>query len=149
MSGLYFSTASNNNICSLPAIYSFSVKQLSEVSDEDLKGIGKLNYNSLKISQKVEMVPLRKRIEADVTSYYPFCRQCFKEIDETGTLFDIICLSIRKSYLKLKSEGLDKEEIFEKMTDWLVSKTHASRVSCGIMLSFFVQNCDMYDEISK
>lgn len=125
------------------------VKQLSEVSDEDLDGIGKLSYESLKVSQKVDIFPLRKRIESDVTSFYPFCRQRFKDIDSTGTKFNIICLSVKKSYLKLKSKGLGKEEIFEQMTDWLVSKTHASRAACGIMVSFFVQNCDVYDEISK
>ena len=125
------------------------VEHLSEVSDEDLEEVGKLSYDSLKVSQKVEIVPLRRRIEADVTSFYPYCRQCFKEIDGTGTRFNIICLLVKKSYMKLKSEGLDKEKIFEQMTDWLISKTHASRVACGIILSFFVQNCDVYDEIPE
>jgi uncharacterized protein YjaZ len=125
------------------------VQQLSQVRDEELSGLEKLSYDSLKVSQKVDITPLRKRIEADVTSYYPYCKQCFKDIDATGVSFDIVCLTVKKSYLKLKTGGLDKEAIYEKLTDWLVSKTHVSRVACGIMVSFFVQNCDVYDEISK
>lgn len=123
------------------------VRKLSTASQVDLDGAGELNYSSLKVSRKVDIVHLRKRIEGDVTAYYPFCRQKFKEIDTSGCGFNVVCLSVKKSYLKLKGEGLDKETIFEQMTNWLVSKTHASYNACAIMVSFFVQNCDIYDEI--
>ena len=125
------------------------VKALSTAKQEDLNGIGSLNYSSLKVSQKVEIVHLCKRIEGDVTAYYPFCKQKFKEVDTTDSSFNIVCLSVKKGYLKLKKDGLDKETIFEQMTNWFVSKTHASYNACAIMVSFFVQNCDIYDEISK
>lgn len=124
------------------------VKELSKARQEDLDGSGSLNYSSLKISQKVDIVHLCKRIEGDVSAYYPFCKQKFKEVDSTGCSFDIVCLSVKRGYKKLKKEGLDKETIFEKMTSWFVAKTHASYNACAIMVSFFVQNCDVYDEIS-
>lgn len=125
------------------------VQGLAGASQDDLEKIGEMSYSSLKVSQKVDILHLRKRIENDVTSYYPFCKQKFKEKDPTGDGFNVICLSVKKSYKKLKKEGLEKEAIFEQMTNWLVSKTHASYNACAIMVSFFVQNCDIYDEISK
>lgn len=125
------------------------VRLLANVSQEELDGIGSLNYSSLKVSQKVEIPHLRKRIEGDVASFYLFCEQKFKETDPTGDSFDIVCTSVKKSYKKLKKERFDKESIYEQMTNWFVSKTHASYNACAIMVSFFVQNCEIYDEIPK
>ncbi len=125
------------------------IKSLSCANNEDLEGAERMRYDTLQVSQKVDIPYLCKRIEGDVTSYYPFCRKKFKEIADAGDKFTIICLSVKKNYLKLKAQGLDKEEIFEQLTDWLESKTHAGRNACEIMISFFVQNCDVYDEISK
>ena len=46
------------------------VQGLAGASQDDLEKIGELSYSSLKVSQKVDILHLRKRIENDVTSYY-------------------------------------------------------------------------------
>ena len=125
------------------------VRSLSSATAKELEDWDQLSYSSLKVSQKVDIPLLCKRIEGDVTSFYPYCRQKFREIDSSGSQFEIICMTVRRGYLKLRKQGLGKEEIFEQLANWLVSKTHASKNACEIIVSFFVQNCDVYDEISK
>ena len=91
---------------------SIVVMALSSATAEELDDWGPLSYTSLKVSQKVELPLLCKRIEGDVTSFYPYCRQKFREIDTSGSQFDIICLTVRRGYLKLKEKGLGKDVAF-------------------------------------
>ena len=43
---------------------------------------------------------------------------------------------------------MNQEEIFETISNWLVSQTHCSQTAAEIMVSFFVQDCEVYDKLS-
>ena len=126
-----------------------TISALAGLKKEDLESSEEMEYKSLKVSQKVEDYALCADIENKVTKYFNFVKECFKRFDPNGDRFELICISVRKVYLKLKTQRLSQNEIFDMITEWFVSKTHGTKVSCAIMTSFFVQNCDIYDEISK
>lgn len=125
------------------------ISVLASMNKDDLDKSGNLEYKSLAISRKVEDYTLCSEIESKVTQYFNFVRDCFKRYDAKGDRFELICHSVKGLYLKLKADKLTQHEIYDTITDWFVSKTQGTRSSCSIMTSFFVQNCDIFDEISK
>lgn len=76
-----------------------------------------------------------------------------KEINNTyskyGNSFELIATQIKLAYLSFsKTNG--KEDIMDVMTDWLTKKTGKSRSSCHVIISYFVQSCEVFsDVISK
>ena len=126
-----------------------TIEVLTTMKKEDLEQSGTLEYKSLAVAQKVEDFMLCLDIENKVTQYFNFVRDCFKRFDASGDRSELICHSVRHLYLHLKANKLTQYEMYETITNWFVSKTQRSRTVCEIMTSFFVQNCDIYDEISK
>ena len=114
-----------------------------------------LQMNALKIKDKIE--PNNKllidSITDDVTHYYSYIEGLFADIDgnESGT-FDRIALEVRLAYQKIKSSGLSQTEIFTYMSGWLKGKLpieHQNDMAISAVISFFVQNCEVFDEISE
>lgn len=125
------------------------ISVLTSMNKENLDKSGNLEYKSLAVSRKVEDYILRSDIESKVTQYFNYVRDCFKRFDANGDRFELICHSVKGLYLKLKADKLTQCEIYDTITDWFVSKTQGTRSACAIMTSFFVQNCDIFDEISQ
>ena len=43
---------------------------------------------------------------------------------------------------------LDQNRIFDSLVDWLNGAIpEASRIACEIVISFFIQNCEVFDEL--
>lgn len=126
-----------------------AIVALVKLDAKELKNAGKLKYKSLMVKQKVEDQLLCSSIENQVTRYFPLINTRFKMLDSTGLRHEIVCKSVNLEYKKLTQLNLTQDQIFEKITDWFESKTCVSRPACEIMTSYFVQKCDIYDEISK
>lgn len=95
---------------------------------------------------------LREKILEDVNKYYYFVRRQLSALDEDDTEFRIIASEIQTCYLKLKQEKLSQEEIYYQIIDWILEKielTAAYKAACQIVVSFFVQNCEVFDEITQ
>ncbi len=126
-----------------------AIKSLVKLDKSELEKAGKLGYEAMAVREKIpDDEVLCSNIEDKVTRYFNYIRVQFKQQDPNGDHFDLICTSVKKVYLMLKVSNLSKSDIFEKITDWFVSKTQVPRLVCEIMTSFFVQNCDVY-EVSK
>ena len=117
--------------------------------------LAELRMDALKVRQKIE--PTNKllidSVTDDVTHYYSFIEGLFADIDgkESGA-FDRIANEVRLAYQKIKSEGLSQDTIFEYMTDWLKEKLPIGQrndMAINAVISFFVQNCEVFDEISE
>jgi len=126
-----------------------AIHSLLHIDKAELENAGQLGYEVMTVKEKVpDDEVLRFNIEDQVTRFFNYIIAQFKQQDPSGAHFELICASVKKVYLTLKVAELCKSDIFEKITDWFVSKTQAPRHVCGIMTSFFVQNCDVY-EVSK
>lgn len=115
--------------------------------------IKELRTIPLEIKEKIhDNDILRDHIIDDVNKYYYFIRKTLNQIDGTGTEFKIIANSFQNCYLKLSQEKLEQEEIYYKIIDWMLSKLELSdnfKTACQIIVSFFVQNCEVFDEITE
>lgn len=125
---------------------------LEKLTDTDCEGIEKLSYNALKINEKIKSdhSMLRKSIRMYVTEYYFLVKQELKNLDQIKKLkFDQIASEVRTAYLKCASNDDNQNAIFESLVCWLRRKTGGSEEACRIVISFFVQNCEVYDKIPQ
>lgn len=105
---------------------------------------------ALRIDDKIEKdyTPLRRKIKNFVSDYYLFIEQQLKLLDEQGRKFGLIASEFHSAFLEC--DNLNKEDTFDTIVDWLHSKNkNVNRTSCEIVVSFFVQNCEVFYEISK
>ena len=98
-----------------------------------------LPYNSL----------LRRDIKTHVLTYYKFIENKFKELDKMKSRASTkIAHKIQGVYLDLAEIENDQEIIFYKIVEWLMATASTNnRTACVIIASFFVQNCEVFDEI--
>ena len=112
-----------------------------------------INYKVVSIDKKFEDsdLMLKSKIRGYLLIYFAFVRDTFENISN-NTLFDFDILSgqIRACFKKMDNIGATKTEIFDAMVEWLNNRTgNISRNACEVIISFFVQECDVFDEITK
>ena len=145
-------SAINNAIRSLDLENDITIviSRLANISEKELAS---LNYDPVYLTNKFENNEslLKRRVESHVHTYFPFVRDCLKEIDgKDGFNQQVLAGQIRNCYLKMKGECSNKSVIFSHMTGWLNNKTQLiSRDACEVIIAFFVQNCEVFDEITE
>lgn len=125
---------------------------LENLNDIDDLGIDKLSLNALKIDEKIDKKYslLRNSISMYIAEYYTIVQQEFKNMDQIKKLkFEQIASEVRTAYLKCASNENDQSAIFNSLVSWLTLKTNGSDEACRIIISFFIQNCEVYDKISQ
>lgn len=93
-------------------------------------------------------VVLEKAIKDDVVMYYPFIETQFSLLDGVeGATFNIIRSEVTTCYEKYEREGMDQNDIYNSLVDWLIQAkglTDKHRIAATVMVSFFIQNCDVF-----
>ncbi len=126
------------------------VSKLCQLTNNELSELEKLNYHALCISEKIENVILGNEISRHVIDYYIFIRELFSIQEQNGgNYLEVIATNIKHAYYNCKQNQLDESQIFDELVKWLMQKVHCERVPAQIIISFFVQNCDVYEKLSK
>lgn len=127
------------------------IRKLASLSDLEIDRLEKLEYKSLKISDKIEeeYKLMRRRIECEVLQYFTFIKQEFANQPIGSFSFDTMASNVRHAYCTLRDKGLDKAEIYKQMTNWFERKTSCDAEACRIMVSFFIQDCEIYEKLSQ
>lgn len=125
------------------------------VSINDTGKLVDLRMDALKISQKIERknTLLIDSVTHDVIRYYSYIEELFADIDEqkTGT-FTLIASEIRQAYLRISTQGASQDETFKLIEGWLSHRLDPEQkhsMAVRIVVSFFVQNCEVFDEIPE
>lgn len=122
--------------------------QLSDIDFSETKG--ELNYSPVEIVEKFDhtiSTITKNKVKNNIRDYFYEVRDLlvmFEKLSpETSSL---ISLQIRTFYTKLKKEGYDQQGIYEAIVEWVDAQTQsASRDSCEAFVSFFIQNCEVYE----
>lgn len=126
------------------------VRKVSQLREDEL---AKLNYIPVKLTKKFSANEwlLKNRISAYVTSYYPYIRDLFRDLEGVnGFRMDTLSLQIKSCFIKMEALSTDKSAIFNQIVDWINAKTlSTSREACEAVVSFFVQNCEVFREIAE
>lgn len=128
------------------------MEHLSNITDQEIEEVS-LKYRGVKVSNKIESqyCLLRRKVEFNVCTYYGFIKENMKILSEQKRVnFDLIASEIKTAYLKAANGTEDKVIIFNSMVSWIESKfTGISKDSCEAVISFFIQNCEVFDEVSQ
>lgn len=126
---------------------------VNKISLTDSDELEELNYSPVSLSNKFykEEATLKIKVATYVNMYYTFIRGLFDDIESSSSFsFEVLSSEIKASFIKLSKLTDNKEEIFNQMVDWVKRKTFSSSVSaCEAVVSFFVQNCEVFYEITE
>lgn len=127
------------------------LRRISSISPDELPE--PLNYDALLIRNKIEArnFPLIIKTEGYVVNYYSFIKELFTQLESEGLLsFNDISIEVNMSYKKLLKQNLTQDEIFTQLVNWFKIKSSSSYdTACEVIVAFFVQNCEVFDEITK
>ncbi len=127
------------------------VKTLATLPPDKLEDL--LTYQPFNVDKKIlpENAVLKKDIKKDVVDYYRFVEDLFKEASSSNAnFFDEIAEQVKKASDNYISQGLPQGVIFDNMVNWIQNKvSFASTTACRIIISFFVQNCEVFHEITE
>lgn len=111
-----------------------------------------LNYDPVELIRKIEPqhVLLYRKAKAHVNYYFQPVHEIFQEMERERILrFRPFCNQVKMNYMALKEQGLDQPTIYRLMADWLQKGTNGDRDCCEIVISYFIQKCEVFDVIAE
>lgn len=111
-----------------------------------------LSFSPLAVKKKIEMGELLRKVLWCVTTYYETLKRLFQDLDNRrSSTFEIIAMQVKQAFLKQERESLflDKDQVFDVLVEWIRSKSGGSRAACEAVVSYFVQDCEVFREIPK
>ena len=88
-----------------------------------------------------------RKIKRNVTDYYPHVQREFRAMEqEYPAKSQLIYSQVRTFYLKQKSLGVPKTEIYQNIVKWFRTVTKSDMIEAPeVIAAFFVQNCEVLD----
>lgn len=128
------------------------IKILEEISNLDLELNNQTNFKPKDLQVKLEgssKLLIFKNISYN-TEYFYRVNDIFKELDTAGVVnFEKIRMGIITNYISIKNKCKSKDDIYDKLVDNYVNITKSERAYCEIVVSYFIQKCDIFNEISQ
>lgn len=132
---------------------------LIELSDEELEEL-KLNYDPVKVRQKIpgnslEQRKLLKKVLRNVREYFNLVERSLKNLNKEKVIRQRVFSSqIRNLFIEfdeatINDKPFSQTVIFDKLVDWLHRKTDEDLDVCAIVISYFIQSCEVFDVISE
>lgn len=116
--------------------------------------ITKLRMIPLEVKRKIfdYNIDLKKKINDDVQDYY-YIKKLFSSLDEKGSIFNIIANEVKLCYQKLSTIEDNQNVIYFTMVDWILEQSNHDkktyRMAGEKIVSFFVQDCEIFDAIPE
>lgn len=124
------------------------IAKIPEIPFESTMG---LNYSPTEVINKMDRtdIPLMNKIYGYVTKYYEILQSMFQNAELEGNFkYDRFCRQIKKKYQDISELGMPQSWVFDQMVEWLAAETNESTSSCEIVISYFVQKCEVFDALS-
>lgn len=126
------------------------ISKLTKVPGDELVD---LNYSPVNLTKKFSSSDalLKTKIWGYVSVYYTFIRDEFRTLDgKNGFLIKVLCDQIKACFLKINTGTDDKVVIFNHIVKWIKEKTlSTSTEACEAVVAYFVQNCEVFYEITE
>lgn len=111
-----------------------------------------LNYDPVMLRNKIEPdnIALYLKTQGHVNIYFNIVHETMQQMGREGELrFKPFCEQVKMNYLNLKEQGRDQVTIYRELTDWLQRGTNEERDYCEIVISYFIQKCEVFDVITE
>lgn len=122
------------------------IPEISPTEDVDL------NYDPVELRQKIskDNLMLYLKVKTNVNMYNSAVEEVFLELNEERILrFRPFCTQVKLMYLNFADKDWSQDKIFEKMVDWLQNATNENRISCEVIISYFIRKCEVFDAITE
>lgn len=126
-------------------------KVVRKIAALPANALTELNYKPVTLEAKIPTdVVLLLKVKTLVSACYPFVQDIFKEVsNETGLRYRALCSEIRTAWILLDEEGRDPDEVFAALTDLISNKINEKKKWCEIVVAYFVQECEVFNEITE
>ena len=89
-------------------------------------------------------------VTQQVTTYYVKLQEILKNLDKRKVIdYEDLQLQMRSIYKKLKKANKSDMEIFDEITNKIHKSTMQTPLYCQIVVSYFIQKCEVFDAITK
>lgn len=110
-----------------------------------------LRYEPLKLESKFDgSMPsvTEKKISFSVTEYFYFVQEQLEIKDTNNEFFsESLCSQVRTFYIQQKKQSLSQRDVFNNLVNWILSKSQSNaKDGAEIIVSFFIQNCEVFDD---
>lgn len=113
----------------------------------------KTKWEAFRVDKKIpDNIMLQDTVTDFVLKYYRYIEKQYKQREREGKLrFRKVKNEISQCFELYDEAELSQEEIFNRLVVWLKEKTNCDDdVACVAMVSFFVQNCEVFrDETAE
>lgn len=113
----------------------------------------KTKWEAFRVDKKIpDNIMLQDTVTDFVLKYYRYIEKQYKQREREGKLrFRKVKNEISQCFELYDEAELSQEDIFNRLVVWLKDKTHCDDdVACVAMVSFFVQNCEVFrDETAE
>ena len=113
----------------------------------------KLNLKSLKLSKKIDIdndEVFYNKVKNNVVRYFPNLYQTLSKFDgDNKKSYDCLATSLKMAFLEAEKNLSRKEDIFNLLADKVSTAGGCSKSVAEIIVSYFIQSCEVFDEISK
>ena len=121
------------------------IRKLASLTPPDVKVL--LSYEPYNVDIKIPTDGvLNGEVKNAVALYYRYIEGLLQDASKTNTLFfKILAERIQYASDQFISEGLSQQIVFNNLTEWIKNRaTTANETACRILVSFFVQNCEVF-----
>jgi 5-methylcytosine-specific restriction endonuclease McrA len=148
-------TSNNNVLNSIDNIMfenelSNAIIRISRLNPNDFNG--SKNMNIVEIDKKISPhtdFALYNLVKNYVSVYYPKVDDIMHNLDKKKQIsYSLLQCQMREIYLKLRNQKLSKADIFEKISKKMQFSTSQKSIYCDILVSYFVQKCEVFDAAS-
>lgn len=129
------------------------INALERLLESPGENMVKLNLTALRIDKKIDPSTdslLSKKVKSYVSEYFPTMNEFIHDKDGVSEKsFEKLAVTMRAVYLEANEKTGDKNRIFDSVVDIMQGMTGCSRIVAEIIVSYFVQDCEVFDEISE
>lgn len=125
------------------------IKKAAKLGEKDLKDA---SLDPKEIKQKMsptEDAALYYTVNGYVTVYFRKIKEIMTNLDKRGEIdYEEVQNQIHAIYLRLKKKKKSRIEIFNEIADKIHRVTLQDDIYCKIVVSYFVQSCEVFDAIT-
>lgn len=129
---------------------SLVIDGITKLTAED---VAELRYSPVPVANKFTASEflLRNKVMSYVLSYYSYIKSEFQNMDgKDGFHMQILSEQVRSCFIKMSDQTQDKTMLFDHIVTWIKNKTCSTNgIACEAVAAFFVQNCEVFYEITE
>lgn len=125
-----------------------------KTADPSSYDFNKFKFSPVNVHKKIkpDNQILLNTISSDVSMFYQYIRERLSVLDDEGKSFNLIATQIKVCFQELDLKNLSQEDIFYGLVKWIMDDQVLDNNYCDavrIVISYFVQNCEVFYEISE